>query len=75
MATFRRTFTSADLSGGLLAVPHTLNQRYVRVRLIDENNRQLLTGFKAQMLDTNIFTVDLSPIGTISGTWRVVAMG
>ena len=75
MATFRRTFTSADLSGGFLTVAHTLNQQYVRVRLIDENNRQLLTGFSAQMVGTNIFTVDMSPIGVVSGTWRVVAMG
>jgi hypothetical protein len=68
---YKTTFTATV--AGLLTVTHGLNQQYVLVQIIDNNNRAILPD-EITYSNTTTTIVDLSSF-TISGTWQVVVVG
>jgi hypothetical protein len=70
-AVFRTSFTSANVSGGLVTINHNLGIQYGILRIYDNNNRMVIPD-EITMSGTNSCTADLTSWGTISGTWNAV---
>lgn len=63
-----RTFTDADLSGGILTWAHNLNSRVFISGIIDSTFREI--GVSGTSTDANTITFDIGI--TISGTWTAI---
>jgi hypothetical protein len=71
---YRRSFTNADLSAGILSVTHSLGQKYVSVTIYDENDKQIIPS-EISLQNTTQLQIDFTGFGTISGTWNLVVIG
>jgi hypothetical protein len=69
---YSQSFTSGDLSGGILTVTHNLSSQYVSVTVYD-NNDKIIIPDDIIATSTNVSSVDLWSFA-ISGTWRVVVL-
>jgi hypothetical protein len=69
---YSQSFTSGDLSGGILTVTHNLSSQYVSVTVYD-NNDKIIIPDDIIATSTNVSSVDLRSFA-ISGTWRVVVL-
>lgn len=73
VAVYRRTFTDANLTTGVLTVTHSLGQQYPLMPMVFDNN-DLPWVPDWDPVDANTMTIDLSPHGTIAGTWRLTVL-
>jgi len=69
----RLDFTNSSLVSGLLSVTHQLNNTAPLVQIYDNQGQQLLAGVTVN--SANAITIDLTPFGAISGTWRLMIAG
>lgn len=69
---FRTTFTSANLSSGVLTVTHNLGQQYVAIMVYDNSGLGVMP--QTTVTSANALTLDFSDV-TVSGTWQVVVVG
>jgi hypothetical protein len=65
------SFSSVNLSSGVLVINHNLNQKYVQVSVYDNNDKQIRPS-TILMIDANNCSIDISPFGSITGNWNVV---
>lgn len=65
------SFSSVNLSSGVLVINHNLGQKYVQVSVYDNNNKQIKPSV-VTMIDENNCSIDISPFGSITGNWNVV---
>ena len=73
IGTFRQTFSSADLAGGVLNVNHNLGFKFNVIEVWDETDQRILPDFETA-LDTNNIAVNLSSYSPISGSWNVIVI-
>jgi len=66
---YRTTFTSANLTNSILSVNHALSQKYVKVTVYDNADKEVIPT-QVVPVDANNVNVDLTNI-TVSGTWQV----
>lgn len=71
---YRLSFTSTDLSSGLLSVTHAIGEKYVSVTVYDDNDKQIIPS-EIALLNTLQLEIDFSGFGAISGTWNLVVVG
>jgi hypothetical protein len=71
---YRRSFTNADLSAGILSVTHSLGQKYVTVTIYDDNDKQIIPS-EISLQNTTQLQIDFTGFGAISGTWNLVVIG
>jgi hypothetical protein len=71
---YRSLFTSANLSAGILTVPHGLGQQFCQVQVWDNTNKRIEADDYTATSATAM-AVDLTSYGTITGTWNVVVVG
>lgn len=69
---FRTTFTSANLTTGVLTVTHNLGQQFVAVQVFDNTGSAVMP--QLTVTSANQLTLDFSD-ATVSGTWQVVVVG
>ena len=69
---YSRTFTNADLTAGILSVTHSLGTKLVSVTVYDNESKQITP--EITLIDVNSLIVDLSPWGTITGTWSIIVI-
>jgi len=67
------TFTSSDLSSGVLSITHNLGHQYASVTIIDNNNKVIIPDDITYSSSSSL-SVDLSSYGTITGTWRYIIL-
>lgn len=67
------TFTSADLTAGVLTVTHSLGESPVLVQVYNNEGRQVIPS-EIEVISANVVEVDLSGF-TVSGTWSVIVVG
>lgn len=74
-ATYRDTFTSADLVGDTLTVIHNLGSAAVVVSVFDNNSSpfRVIPG-SVEAIDENTVLIDFHGF-SISGTWKVIVQG
>ena len=65
------SFSSGNLSSGVLTITHNLGQKYVQVSVYDNNDKQIKPS-TITAIDTNTCSIDISPFGSITDTWNVV---
>ncbi len=65
-------FVDADLTAGVLTLNHALVSQYCLVQIYDNNNKQVLPD-EITLTDANNSAIDLSSMGTLTGTWHAVA--
>jgi hypothetical protein len=65
------SFSSVNLSSGVLVINHNLGQKYVQVSVYDNNDKQIRPS-TILMIDANNCSIDISPFGSITGTWNIV---
>jgi hypothetical protein len=70
---FLDSFVNADLTTGVLTVNHALNNQYVSVTVIDDND-QIIIPDSVDFTDSNNLDIDLSSYGTLVGTWNAVIL-
>lgn len=70
---YYQSFTSANLSAGVLTVTHNLGHKLCQVQVFDNNDKQIIPD-EITLSGTTALTVDLSSYGTISGTWHVCVL-
>ena len=68
------TFSSGDLSSGVLAVSHNLNQLVVDVTVSDSNNHRIIPD-EITYIDVDTVHIDLSSHGSISGKVMIIKSG
>ena len=68
------SFTDANLSSGKLSFSHNLNVEYPGIAVYD-NNDQLMAPDDVTPQSVNSVEIDLTSLGTITGTWHVTAIG
>jgi hypothetical protein len=71
---YRTTFTSANVTAGLLSVTHALGNKIVSLQITD-NTDKIIQPDDVTMTNTTTSIVDLTTYGTITGTWNVIAVG
>lgn len=73
---YSTTFTSTNLTAGILTVTHNLGQQYCNVEILDGSNKRVMPD-EITFGGANSLTVELSAasFGTIVGTWKVVVTG
>lgn len=71
---YRDSFTSSDLSAGVLTVNHNTGQQLVIVQ-ISNNLNQVVTPDGVTLTNINSASVDLTSFGVIDGTWNVLVRG
>lgn len=69
-----QSFTSADISLGLLTITHDLGQQYVLVQ-VSNNLNQVIQPDQITLTNNLSCVVDLTSYGAISGVWHVVCRG
>jgi hypothetical protein len=67
---YTETFTSADISGGILSVTHNLDSQYNGVFVFDNSDQEIQPD-DITSTSTSVTTIDLSSY-TITGTWRTL---
>jgi hypothetical protein len=72
---YEATFVNADLSTGVLTVNHNLGINYPIVEVWDNSNKTIEIATKVTKISSNQLTIDLSALGALTGTWRVVCIG
>ena len=70
-ADYNLSFTDSDLTAGVLSVNHSLNDQYVYVMVVDNNDVSVVPD-EVTYTDANNCEVDLSGYGTLTGTWNLV---
>lgn len=70
---YRLAFTNSDLVGGVLAINPGLGQQYGAAIVIDNSNKVIVPDDVTYSSATS-WAIDLTSFGTLSGTWRVVAL-
>lgn len=71
--TYETAFTSDDVSGGVLEVVHGLDADIVAVTIADNTGALRVYGDGDVLMDdTETLSVDVSGLGAITGTWRVL---
>jgi hypothetical protein len=73
-AVYRRSFTDADLTSGVLSVTHNLEQKYVNVTVYDENDKQIIPN-EVFLQNTTQLQIDFTGFSVLSGTWNLVVIG
>ena len=66
---YSTTFVDGDLAAGVLTVAHNLGQQVVTVAVADNNGNAVSAPIN--YVNTTTLTIDLSVLGTITGTWTV----
>jgi len=64
------SFTNGDLSGGKYTFAHNLNTKDFTYTIWMESDRSFFAEVRA--IDNNNAEIDLTAVGAISGTWRIV---
>lgn len=73
---YRQSFVDGDLVSGQIDITHNLGERYVHVTLYDGNGARVPTEqLNVMSISDTTFTMNLSSLGTIEGTWNVVVTG
>ena len=68
------TFTNASLTSGSYAFTHNLANQYPMLQVIDNNGKRVFPD-DATFTSGTVATFDLTSFGTLTGTWRAVAIG
>jgi len=71
MTSYTTSFTSANVSAGILTVTHNLGRQFVFPIIFDNSNKMLYPD-DYTATSTSVLTVDLTTYGTITGTWNVL---
>lgn len=66
---YSTTFVDGDLVAGVLTVTHNLGQQVLQVMVADNNGEAV--SVPITFIDNNNLSLDLSVLGTITGTWTV----
>ncbi len=66
------TFTNSDLVSSVLTVTHNLGVKPV-IQVFDNNDVEI--GVDVTHTSSNVFTLNLSRMGTLAGTWELTAVG
>lgn len=69
------TFTNATLTAGILTFTHALDNQYPSVFIVDNNGKRIASPDDITHTSATVATVDLTSFGTLTGTWRAVAVG
>ena len=69
---FDMTFVQADLTAGILSVPHNLDaiNSVIHISIRDENNNKIFAD-NVNFIDSNNLEVDLTAFTDILGTWAL----
>lgn len=70
----RQSFVNAALTAGILTVTHTIGSQYVSVTVVDDSNK-VFAPDDITYTSSTVFTVDLSSLGSIVGSYNLVAIG
>lgn len=70
-ASYVQSFVAADLVAGVLTVEHNLDQKYVQISVYNNSDKKIEPSF-AIPIDANSCSIDITPYGTITGTWHIV---
>jgi len=68
---FTQIFTNANLTSGVLTVPHNLNQQFVHLTVADNNNDMLIPD-KVTFTSNTALSIDLTSFGPLTGSWNLV---
>lgn len=72
----RASFTSANVSGGLLTFNHGLNNQFPDIWLVDQNLKVIKSPDDITCIDANTALIDLTSfVSLITGTWQACANG
>ena len=71
---YRRTFTTSDLSLGILTVTHNLGQQIVLVQVSDDSN-QVIVPDSITLTSSSSISINLSSYGVLTGSWNVIVRG
>ena len=71
---YTTTFTSANLTAGVLTVTHNFGHQYCSAPTIINNSGLVVQPDEITYTSTTQLTVDLSSYGAIAGTWRVIVL-
>jgi hypothetical protein len=69
----RGTFTSVNITGGVLTINPGLGQQYGEVILIDNNDQKIGSPDNVTYTSATSWAIDMTFAGTITGTWKWVA--
>jgi hypothetical protein len=69
--TYTQTFVDGDLTAGVIAISHNLDDQYPLVQVYDNSNNVVIPD-EITATSTSVTTLDLSGFGTLVGTYRVV---
>jgi len=67
---YSASFTSSNLTVGVLTVTHNLGIKYTGYFIYDNTDKLILPD-DATATDTNTLTINLTSYGTITGTWNI----
>lgn len=68
--TYEASFVDGDLSSGVLTVTHNLNEQFVDVQVVDDNNK-LIQPDDITFSSTTALNIDLSSFTPLNGTWNL----
>lgn len=72
----RMSFTSANLSAGILIFSHGLNNQYPDIWLVDQNQKVIKSPDDITCVDADTASIDLTSfVSLITSTWQVCANG
>jgi hypothetical protein len=67
---YSASFVDGDLSSGVLTVTHNLDEQFVDVQVVNNNNKLVQPDDITYTNDTSL-SIDLSSFGTLTGTWNL----
>ena len=70
---YQTSFDDGDLSSGVLTVAHNLAQKYVVIKVYDNNDKEIIPD-SITLTDSNNLYVNLSSYGTLTSTWNVIVL-
>jgi len=70
---YQRTFTSGNLSNGVLVVTHNLGEDFPLVQIYD-NNRTAILPDSVVTYNANIVALDFTSYGNIAGNWTATVI-
>jgi hypothetical protein len=71
---FSQTFTSGNISAGVLTVTHNLGRQIVPIAIADNNSLMIIPD-NITFTSATALSVDLTSFGTITGTWSLTCVG
>jgi hypothetical protein len=67
---YSSSFVESDLSSGVLTVTHNLDEQFIDVQIVDNNNK-LAKPDSITYIDDSTVSIDLSSYGVLTDTWNL----